>query len=190
MTIGIYSITHITSNKTYVGLSSCIEKRWKKHIKLSKDGDKRHLYCAIRKYGIESFKFEILEQCSINELNDKEQYWINKLQSYQNGFNLTLGGNGVRGHKFSDETKKKISQSVSKTMTQEHRKLLSNLNLGRKLSDETKLKMSISRKGRKMSDEAKLKISLAKKGKPLSDSHKLNLSKAKRKIKCKNFSWQ
>ena len=53
------------------------------------------------KYGINNFSFEILEQCDISELNQKEQEWIAKLRTYinypdSNGYNLTTGGDGQR----------------------------------------------------------------------------------------------
>lgn len=52
---------------------------------------------AIRKYGIENFDYEILEECKISELNDKEKYWIKELKSYvlDGGYNLTKGGDST-----------------------------------------------------------------------------------------------
>ena len=91
--IGIYKITNQINGKCYIGQSSDINKRWKNHkICSNNPNDKRYnypLYQAFRKYGIENFKFEILEECSQNQLNEKECYWI-KVLSPQ--YNQTDGG--------------------------------------------------------------------------------------------------
>lgn len=95
--IGIYKITNKINNKSYIGQSINIEHRWKEH--LSRIDDKQFdyaIYNAFRKYGIENFNFEIIEQCKENELNDKEIYWIDYYNSYYDGYNMNLGGNGLR----------------------------------------------------------------------------------------------
>ena len=50
------------------------------------------MYRAIRKYGVENFIFEVIEECKIEELNQKEEYWIKKYDTFFNGYNQTLGG--------------------------------------------------------------------------------------------------
>lgn len=52
------------------------------------------LYQAIRKYGVENFSFEVLEECDISLLDEKEVYYINLYNSYKEGYNATLGGQG------------------------------------------------------------------------------------------------
>lgn len=61
-----------------------------------------HLYRAMRYYGIDNFYIVQLEEVEDNELNDREKYWIDKYDSFQNGYNMTLGGSGNR--KYSKET--------------------------------------------------------------------------------------
>lgn len=51
------------------------------------------------KYGVENFDFYILEECHPNELDDKEIYWIATLDTYNHGYNMTLGGSGLAGYK-------------------------------------------------------------------------------------------
>lgn len=48
----------------------------------------------MRKYGIENFSIEELEKCSADVVNDREIYWINYYDTYHNGYNATLGGDG------------------------------------------------------------------------------------------------
>ena len=93
---GIYKITNTINNKIYIGLSSNIEERWKAHKKRYKiETDKeyeKHLYRSFRKYGLDAFTFEIIEECSVEELANREIYWISYYDSYANGYNETPGG--------------------------------------------------------------------------------------------------
>ena len=93
---GIYKITNLKNNNCYIGQSINIIQRWKDHRKEAKDiySDKKEypLYKAIKKYGIENFSFEILEECKVEELNQKEKEYIEKYDSFHNGYNQTLGG--------------------------------------------------------------------------------------------------
>lgn len=93
---GIYCITNKINGKCYVGQSLNIEQRWKAHrsrpFNTKSSQYNSILYKAIRKYGINNFIFSILEECNQEELNAREIFWINKLDSYNNGYNLTKGG--------------------------------------------------------------------------------------------------
>lgn len=94
---GIYCIKNLINGKEYVGLSKNCLKRWSDHYSKSinsqkSDDLKKPLYMAMRKYGRDNFSFRILEQCEEKELKEKEIYWINKLNTYKNGYNATPGG--------------------------------------------------------------------------------------------------
>lgn len=91
---GIYKITNNINNKCYIGQSIDIHRRWNAHKRQVVDN---HLCRAFKKHGIENFSFEIIEECTINELNEKEKYWIQYYDSYRNGYNETTGGDGVSG---------------------------------------------------------------------------------------------
>lgn len=99
---GIYKITNQIDGKVYIGQSVNIQRRWKEHkINYKVSHDKQHniyLYNAIKKYGLENFNFEIIEQCSPEELDDREIYWIKYYESFnkEKGYNLTRGGGGKR----------------------------------------------------------------------------------------------
>lgn len=89
--IGIYCIINQVNGKKYVGQSRNIESRFKSHM--SCDAKlKTELGEAIRKYGKENFYFIILQECQINELDELERFWIKKLDTYTNGYNMTFGG--------------------------------------------------------------------------------------------------
>lgn len=91
---GIYKITNILNGNSYIGLSKDIEKRWKYHKTQYNWTRENHkiLYQAFQKYGIENFTFEVLEECEIENLGEREQFYIDKFQSNINGYNATAGG--------------------------------------------------------------------------------------------------
>lgn len=91
----IYKITNDINDKVYIGKTEFdIEKRFQEHCRdaLKDRNEKRPLYNAINKYGIEHFKIEEIEQC--NDIENREKYWIEYYDSYNNGYNATLGGDG------------------------------------------------------------------------------------------------
>lgn len=91
---GIYKITHIDSGISYIGQARDIKERWVTHIKCSLGIDTpvtSQLYAFTREKGIDNFTFEILEKCSINELNEKEKFYIDLYQTYDYGLNKTRG---------------------------------------------------------------------------------------------------
>lgn len=93
----VYLITNKINNKKYVGKTELsIKARWKQHIKDSKKEqcETRPLYRAIRKYGAEHFSICKIDTGYGNELNSREQYWIQYYNTYEDGYNATLGGDG------------------------------------------------------------------------------------------------
>jgi hypothetical protein len=108
--IGIYKITSPT-NKIYIGQSTNIENR--KYYYTSIKCDKQHkLYNSLVKYGWEQHKFEVIEECSLEQLNEREIYWGQYYDVLsENGLNLRLGdANGL----CSEETKQKIGLTNSR----------------------------------------------------------------------------
>lgn len=90
---GIYVVTNTITGEQYVGQSRNIAVRWLQHMANSLNSKKtQKLYEAIRKYGITNFSFQILEECNKEELSEREKYWIAELDTYNTGYNRTLGG--------------------------------------------------------------------------------------------------
>lgn len=95
---GIYKITNNISGKIYIGQSIFIEKRFNRHKSSAYNpNDESYnypLYQAFRKYGIENFSFEIIEECERDSLNEREKYWIQFFKSDNSnfGYNQTPGG--------------------------------------------------------------------------------------------------
>lgn len=93
----IYKITNDINNKIYIGKTEfSVEKRFKQHCNDSKKEKlkNRPLYAAMRKYGIEHFHIEIIEETTCPE--EREQYWIEQLRSFKKGYNATIGGDGAK----------------------------------------------------------------------------------------------
>lgn len=109
MSSGIYLITNLINNHLYIGKSINIEKRFKDHINVSNNPNspeyKYPIHSAIRKYGSNNFRLSVLEEIEpyVDTIaNEKEKYWIKKLDTFHNRehYNLTLGGEGIRGKKI------------------------------------------------------------------------------------------
>ena len=105
----IYKITNKITSKIYIGQTKrTIKQRWSEHkqtCKSSKDPKYDYpLYRAIRKYGIHNFKIEEIEQCSFDNLDEREIYWIKFFDSFHNGYNLTLGGEGGKKLELDEQT--------------------------------------------------------------------------------------
>ena len=177
--IGIYKITNIITEKVYIGSTLNINKRWNKHKSQLRNNTHHSikLQNSVNKHGIENFIFEVIEECSKNLLIEREQYWIDILDSYNNGYNSRPIASNMLGMKLSEETKQKISnKNKCRILTEEHKRKLSESNkgkqntLGYKHSEETKNKISERNKnnknalGIKHSEETKKKMSEAKKG--------------------------
>ena len=90
----IYVIKNDINDKLYVGKTvTTLANRWLHH----KDSYQKynwHLYQAMRKYGIEHFWIEQIEECDDDIINEREKYWIKKLNTLKEGYNMTPGGDG------------------------------------------------------------------------------------------------
>lgn len=140
----IYSITNEINGKSYIGKTNDLVRRWKEHC--YSHGGTAILDKAFKKYGLEHFVFDIVAQIpfdNIEELNDVlaqlEMYYIELYDTYHNGYNATMGGDGISGYKQSPETTEKIRQA----------------NLGRVLTEEHKAKCRIANLGNHHTEKAK-----------------------------------
>lgn len=139
--VGIYCIENIYNSKKYIGQSVDVNYRLKKHFTKLRNQyhENKYLQRSFDKYGENNFKTYILEECPKDELNEKEKYWIKKMDTFKNGYNLTIGGDGVNGWKGDEEFKRHMSEIVSGEK---------NPNYGHYWTDEMKQHLSDMRKGK------------------------------------------
>ena len=106
--IGIYKIENLINGKVYIGQSTNIKRRWDSHkstaFNPSSEDYEYPLYRAIRKYGLDNFSFEVLEECKKENLNEKEKFYIAKYHAHgQGGYNQDDGGfGGSHNFKLTD----------------------------------------------------------------------------------------
>jgi group I intron endonuclease len=164
----IYKITNKINGKVYIGFTSTIIGRWKKHIfdtinKNKKTDSNKILHNAMRKYGIENFEYKVIYQSKDRDytLNTMEKFFIVEYNSHcvdGKGYNATYGGQGTFGPK-----------------TKEHRK---------------KLSLSNQYRGKILPKEIKEKISLKLKGRIFSEQHLKRKSEAqKKKVMVNNIEY-
>lgn len=97
----IYKITNKISGKAYIGQTrTSLSERMRRHYYVAKTQATTGIDFAIHKYGRENFIVETICECKEEELDEKEKYYINKYNTYNDGYNLTLGGQRDNGKKL------------------------------------------------------------------------------------------
>jgi len=176
----IYCVENIISGKKYIGKSkNSLQERMKSHFFKIRNGVKTKFYDAIRSYGIDNFKYYILDQAfTADELNEKEIKYIKLFDTINSGYNMVEGGTGgdtMCHHPNKEEIYKKIGKKCSialkgRIFTEEHRLNMSKSRVGHKWTLEQRQKLSNSIKGENHplfgkfhSEETKRKIGLSSK---------------------------
>lgn len=103
-------------------------------------------YQALKKYGEDSFSWAIVEEVPIEKLDEREAYWIAKYRTLYEGYNMTEGGPTLIGHKHTEETKKRISESLKGKSMKDHYIETYGEQLGRKLYEKFILSIKEARK--------------------------------------------
>lgn len=200
----IYKITNIITNKCYIGETKqeSPELRWKEHIKsINKNKGCPALKDAVKKYGLEKFKFEILIICFDEDRFIYEKEYIKKYNcQVPNGYNILpggVGGAGFQGKKHTEESIKKMIEGGKRfreenpnyfeTYREKLKESMKNVNISLAVKNSEKFKKAINEgriggkahKGEKPSEETKQKIreSVNKYYKENSESKKINIEK-------------
>lgn len=175
----IYKVTNLINNKCYIGKTSItLEKRKWQHINDSKI--KRYnsiFHNALRKYGIENFKWEVLCECDNNDmLNIRETMKIIVEHSHVSecGYNMTYGGDGLPvGYKHTEESIQRMSDfQKGRKKSEEHKQKIGSSNKGKKRSEDAKQRNRIAHLGKITSETTKQKISNSHKNRIMSDEEK------------------
>lgn len=171
----IYKATNIINGSIYIGKTTRrLNDRKKQHLAQS-GNDNLLFHRAIKKYGKEKFKFEVIFNClSVKELNEMEKFFIANYKATNELYNMTDGGDGPLHMVHSEESKKRISQSLKgKVVSKETREKLSRANKGQIpwcagktgiFSNDVLNKIREKRIGFKHTEECKERISQLSKG--------------------------
>ena len=101
----IYIITNNINGKQYVGQTrDTVAMRWRKHLDNAKNFPcKQIITQAIARYGEENFEIKEVARCPIEDLNYWEIFYIKKYDTFQNGYNMTIGGNNNNTSYYSEQ---------------------------------------------------------------------------------------
>lgn len=176
---GIYLITSkIKPYRCYIGSASNFTKRWRCHLSSLKRNKhhSRKLQNHFNKYKIEDLSFSIIEECSVNNLIIREQFYIDSYNPYFNICPLAGRTSGViktleTCRKISDAKKGKCSPRKGQKQSQATKDKLRILNTGKIMSEEIKNKISKSLIGRVFTKDHCNKISEGSKGKAKTAQH-------------------
>lgn len=160
MESGIYKITCIKNKRIYIGSAKNIKERWQRHLDdlRLKSHINIHLQRAFDKYRLSSFLFEIVEECEENVLLLREQFYLDTLKPYENGFNIgrhASGGDNLTFNPNRDDIIQRmtntINYNISKMTEQERKEKWGkngelNPNYGNRWTDEMRLDFSNKQK--------------------------------------------
>jgi len=190
----IYMIVCKKTNKRYIGWAVNAKKRvegqsghFDAAIRMQSDAHPK-LYRSIRKYGVENHVWSIIDwSSSLEWLKEQEKFWIKEFDTFRNGLNCTLGGDGIGGGKdYPDSIREKISKTrIERGVAKgKNNPMYGNGHYikNRKRTKEQKLNYKW-KPGRKVRSKATLetrrRMSLASKGKQKSMQHRLNISRGR-----------
>lgn len=159
----IYLTTNKLNGKQYIGQHK--SKKWDNNYK----GSGQHLKSAFKKYGKDNFECHIISTAdSLEELNEMEMVYIDLYCTMFTGYNLNEGGDGNKGYEHTEESKKKMAESLKgennpcygKHFSEETRKKMAESHNGHIVPEETKKKIAERLKGYFTSEEARKKTSI------------------------------
>jgi group I intron endonuclease len=168
----IYKIVNTINNDVYIGCTiNSLKHRFNEHLyRCYKTDYKSKLYNSIKKYGQENFIIELIEVCDISVIYETEKKYIKLYDSFNNGLNATLGGEGCLGYKHSESIRKKISENT-KNGNSHKNKTYEELYSEKSSEEKDKRRTSVKKHWESLSDEEKserilrVKLSLQKKSK-------------------------
>ena len=197
MRTAIYKIVNTVNDKLYIGITDNPDRRWADHIRYSAY-KKNKLYNAVRKYGIASFRMEVLHWCETrDDAYELEQFVVDVAGTRDYGYNTTPGGRGLgAGEQHPHYGKKRpahVTEAIRKANTgrvrPDHEKARISETLRKiraenpmpPMSEETRRKIGQAGIGREVAPETRAKISAGLAGfkrPPMSDETKAKLSAA------------
>jgi group I intron endonuclease len=198
MKSGIYKILNVVNGKCYVGSAVNLSIREYEHKRQlnNKNHPNKYLQAAWNKYSGWKFEVSVLENCEVNKLIEREQFYIDLYDCVApKGYNLAPIAGSQLNFKHSEETKKIISKKAKNIsdetrakmkahiFSNEHKKNMSIARRKRIYKEETKIKHAQAAKNRVWTEESKSKLKASKLGHKVSEETRLLISKT---LKLKN----
>ena len=160
----IYCWRNVHNEKRYIGQTVNPKTRFNEHKRHLGNYDGQNLFGrALNKYSsMDDWEYTVIEEVPKEMLDQREINWIAFYNSNdpKHGYNTLEGGHNVYGYEFSEESRRKMSEShKGKKHSEETRRKISGSLKGRKFSEETRRKISESHKGKKHTPEARKNMS-------------------------------
>lgn len=184
----IYCVTCLPTGKLYFGQTiRLIEERWNRHVNESFSGSRYKFHRAIRKYGEENFIIEEVltvsaptEERLKAKLDYIERRLIKRFDTFRNGYNMTLGGEGQLGKVFSEESKRKMSEAAKKRCDENFRKRQSLIAKSLWKDEEFKNKHSENQRNLFKRKDVQKKLGESRRGIKFSEIHRRKIGDAVR----------
>lgn len=151
----VYKVT-FPNDKCYIGITSqSLNKRRSDHYSNVSSGKRSKFYNAIRKYGKDNINWNIIDRAETwKELCELEKNYITQFDSYKYGYNMTLGGEGTIGYKYTDAQRKKVSEILKTRVHTEESRIKRSIKMsgsnnhyyGKKFSKEHKEKLAAAKR--------------------------------------------
>lgn len=198
---GVYLWRNKVTRKVYVGSSNNLARRQMQHVKSlnARKHHNIHFQRSWNKHGSDCFEFKVLERCLPGRLEEREQYWIDRLSAHDSslGYNINPLSNSpaelmslpevrksisvaLKGRVFTDEWRAKIGEA-SRNRSLETRKKLAVAATGKRYSDATKKKKSESMRKAWLNPEHRQRVSTASKGRKKSAETRARMKLAQQK---------
>lgn len=183
MSIGIYKITN-PKGKNYIGSTTNLKRREKEYKNL-KCKNQTLIYNSLKKYGWENHTFDVIEECDLKQLNEREIYWTKYYDAFSEHGGLVLQVGGNSGYQSLDTKIKKSKSMLGKLLNKPNigvKKSWANTNrigghTGCLLSNDSRNKISQSKQNHPMyNDEWRNKISISLKDRKITWGHKISNS--------------
>lgn len=154
-TSGVYLLRNLLTKKVYVGQTNSLYRRWISHFNMLCRGvhGNLHLQSSFNKHGVDNFEYEVIEECSVELLDERETFWLNKFHASDRRFGYNIEdrprGTGPRSAECITRLRKNHSRYwAGKKLTKEHRQSIAlavkGVSLGVSKSSAHKVSLSIA----------------------------------------------
>ena len=123
---GIYKITNLTNNKVYIGQTTNFHQRKLDHFKKTAVNQRPiNLHRDMKKVGVDKFSMALLEECSVEDLDNREKYWTDRYSKDHEMYNIVSGNPSYSSHNKKIQSKRFTKMNKEHWKNPEYRKMMS-----------------------------------------------------------------